>query len=144
MHLLGDLFAFKEGGGNEKEDELVYPVTCVHSHRQCLLFHLQTISSLFCLLMTEGIPARYTGSSLTSKEVRLQRQAPSRQNEMQEGKAQCSQSQGKVACKRKVQNVPAGIKIAINPTAASSVPPGLVHESGDGQVIQDASAAPWQ
>lgn len=138
MHLLGVLFAFKEGGGKEKEDELVYPVTCVHSHRQCLLFHLQTISSLFCLLMTEVIPARYAGSSPTSKEVRLQRQAPSRLNEMQEGKAQCSRSPGKDACKGNVQNVPAGIKIRINPTAASSVPPGLVHGSGD------ASAMPWQ
>lgn len=134
MHLLGDLFAFKEGKGEGKKnkDELVYPVTCVHSHGQCLLFHLQTISSLFCLLMTEGIPARYTGSSPTSKEVRLQRQAPSRQNEMQEGKAHRSQSQGEVSCKGKAQNTPAGIKTRINPIAASLVPPELVRGSGDG------------
>ena len=87
----------KEGGKGKKE-ELVYSVTCIHSHGLCLLFHLQTISSLFCLLMTEGIPARYTGSSPTSKEVRLQRQAPSRQNEMQEGKAHRSRSPGEPVC----------------------------------------------
>lgn len=119
-------------------------MTCVHSHGQCLLFHLQTISSLFCLLMTEGIPARYTGSSPTSKEVRLQRQAPSRQNEMQEGKAHRSQSQGEVMRKGKAQNAPAGIKIRINSIAALSMPPGLVHGSGDGQVTWDAPATPWQ
>lgn len=119
-------------------------MTCVHSHGQCVLFHLQTISSLFCLLMTEGIPARYTGSSPTSKEVRLQRQASSRQNEMREGKAHRSHSQGEVLCKGRAQNTPAGIKIRINPIAATLVPPGLVHGRGNGQVIQDVLAAPWQ
>lgn len=132
----------KKEGGRKKKGELVFPVTCVHSHRQCLLFHLQTISSLFCLLMTEGIPARYTGSSPTSKEVRLQRQAPSRQNEMQEGKAPRSRSQGEVTRKGKAQNMPEGIKIRINPVPALSVPPGLVHGSGDSQVIWDAPVPP--
>lgn len=91
----------KKEEGKEKKDDLVYPVTYVHSHGRCLLFHLQTISSPFCLLMAEGIPVRYTGSSPTSKEVRLQRQVPSRQNEMQEGKAHHSLSQWEVACKGK-------------------------------------------
>lgn len=140
MHLLGDLFAFKEGEGGGKKDELVFPVTYVHSHRQCLLFHLQTISSLFCLLMAEGIPARYTGSSPTSKEVRLQREAPSRQNEMQEGKAHCSRSQGEFMCKEKAQNTPVRIKIRINSIFEL---PELVHGSGDGQVTWDILATSW-
>lgn len=140
MHLLGDLFAFKEGEGGGKKDELVFPVTYVHSHRQCLLFHLQTISSLFCLLMAEGIPARYTGSSPTSKEVRLQREAPSRQNEMQEGKAHCSQSQGEFMYKEKAQNTPVRIKIRINSIYEL---PELVHGSGDGQVTWDIPATSW-
>lgn len=141
MHLLGNLFAFKEGEGGGKKDELVFPVTYVHSHRQCLLFHLQTISSLFCLLMAEGIPARYTGSSPTSKEVRLQRQAPSRQNEMKEGKAHCSRSQGEFMCKEKTQNTPVRKK----PKRINSIDqlPQLVHGSGDDQVTWDVPAPFW-
>lgn len=119
-------------------------MTCVHSHGQCVLFHLQTISSLFCLLMTEGIPTRYTGSSPTSKEVRLQRQAPSRQSQLQEGKALHSRSQVEVVCKGKAQKVTTGTKIRINPVAASSVPPGLIRGSGDGQIIWDAPTTPLQ
>lgn len=140
MHLLGDLFAFKEGKGEGKKDELVFPVTYVHSHRQCLLFHLQTISSLFCLLMAEGIPARYTGSSPTSKEVRLQRQAGSRQNEIQEGKAHRSQSQEEFMCKEKAQNTPVRIKVRINSIYQL---PELVHESGDGQVTWYVPTISW-
>lgn len=42
----------------EDKDRVVSPAACVHSHGRLLLCHLQTISFLFCVLMTEQIPVK--------------------------------------------------------------------------------------